>query len=150
MAKMNKLLAWVGLVMAGISSLSSPSYAWRLIEADEVSIKYRDFVHPGRNAYIYPEPLKDGVALNLNTTFLDLFYWNSTIDALTTPAKYEFVSLTTEVGLRVTENIQIFFQHFSGHLLDREQSYLGKYPVNDSVGFNLILYSAGKRRETVF
>lgn len=130
--------------------ISFQAFGWQLIELDELSLKYRHFVHPGRNPIIWPEPLNDGVDINLHTSIADVFYWNSTVFSLTTPAKYEAVGLKTQLGLRLTSWLQPFFEHTSTHLLDRAHSYMPKFPVEDSVGINLILYSRAGERWSVF
>lgn len=52
--------------------------------------------------------------------------------------QFRYVSFDSELGINLTPNYQIFYRHYSGHMLD--SNYGIKYPEENSVGirFNIV------------
>lgn len=122
-----------------------------LLRVDELSIDYKNYAilnDKARNLLIYPEHPKEGINLNLNLSLVEVCYWNSTIESLTTSAKYQGIGLETRLGVRLSEGFDFGVWHHSQHTLDRSPN-IDKFPSEDALELKLYLIG-GKNRNTLF
>lgn len=129
---------------------------YRLIELEQFSLSFtkfgcnRDHQTPDLDCYEYRGRVATEFDLRL---FNDWLYWNNRVHGEGTEAKFETMGWHYELGLDLGK-IQLFWEHHSRHVLDREQPYYWderrdtwrqvKYPVEDSYGVRLIFYRRDK------
>lgn len=125
---------------------------YHIIDLKELSIDYKNYAmvnKNARNSLIYPEPPKEAINVNINMDFATYFYWNNVIESLTTDGQYRSIGLQTQIGVRLSEHLELGYYHHSQHLIDRQHSYMDKYPVEDAVQIKLYLYKSNNR-ESIF
>lgn len=64
-------------------------------------------------------------------------YTKSKVTSEYSSSQFRHVSFDAELGLRITNNYEIYYRHYSGHMLD--SNYGIKYPEENSVGIRLNL-----------
>lgn len=116
---------------------------------DEVSINYKNFIGETRHPLFLHSKQKEEVNLNLNTTFVNVFYFNNTIHSQTDSSQYKVVGWNLFLGARVFRSLDLQVEHFSKHLLDESYSVM-RFPVENSVGFTWYLYRNDKQKESIF
>ncbi len=124
---------------------------FKLIDLDEVKISYTSFFPGGRDPLISYNGLPDRspdkqLDLHIDSTIANYLYWNSTVHSLTDQYastgksdQFRVIGLHMTVGLRLTNFLDVYYDHFSQHMLDTNYVY-GGFPVTDGIGFNLYLY----------
>jgi hypothetical protein len=147
---MIRRVAWT-ILLALTAYPSKPASAMDLKpwELREASIEWKHFVSPGRDPLLFPEIHKDGLNLNVDIDVLKWAYWNNTVGSLSTASQYRAIWLHTELGVRLSSYVDFEFSHTSTHLLDREQSLLPRYPVEDSVVLKLYLIRPSQSAPTL-
>lgn len=114
--------------------------AWTPIQLKEAYVTYDRFLHPGRSALIYPEGMKEGLALDLNNRVLVFGYLEARVHALTTSSQYRSVGLVLRMGVEPVKWLQVGVRHHSQHLLERQHAFMNRFPVEDSLEVRLYLY----------
>jgi hypothetical protein len=153
-----KLSAKITLLLYGIFILwcvfdSTCSKADDFIQLDELSIDYRDYAlvnDKARNLLIYPESPKEGINLNINTTFVSYVYWNSTIESLTTSSQYRGIGLQSSLGIRLNNYIDVGMWHHSQHVLDRVSGDMPNFAEEDAIQLKVYLYRKDKGKDSIF
>lgn len=94
------------------------------------------------------------VATEFDLTILKYGFWRNEVHGEGTQAKFMTIGWHWEMGIRLTDQIEIYHDHHSRHVLDREQRYEWreashtwapiKYPVEDSYGIRIIFYERKK------
>lgn len=138
-----RIVSGIVILQAVLGLWLSEANAWELISLRDLSINYRHYglVNPnGRDSLLYPEPPKEGVDVLINTSLLDVFYWDSEIESLTTDGQYRSIGLETRLGVNLTSYWTLGFYHHSQHLLDRHHSFMDKFPVADALETRIYLY----------
>lgn len=131
-----------GYVRAEHSNLRSPAdlkvLNLRTLYVD--SAKYVGSVLPWIPAYSIPN-----YSLDLHVD-LDLFdrlaFLNSMVHSMTDDTQFRLVGLQFRAGVHLHRTIDIYYEHYSQHLLDVAPSGSNVY---DSVGIRLYLYRDGKQ-----
>lgn len=139
------LTIWAHGALVGLSE----AQAWELLELSELSVDYHRYRRGGRDMLLYPEIPKERINTNIHTTVLEFLHWDSTILAQTTDAQYRSIGLETRISLSVSKYIDVFMEHQSLHLIDRDHSYMERFPVTDTVGVKIYLFRNNKQRETL-
>lgn len=116
---------------------------------DEVSINYKRFIGETRHPLFLHSKQKEEVNLNLNTTVLNVFYFNNTVHSQTDSSQYKVVGWNLFLGARVFRSLDLQVEHFSKHLLDESYSVM-RFPVENSIGFKWYLYRNDKQKESIF
>lgn len=62
-------------------------------------------------------------------------YMTNKISTEVDDSQFRYVALDSELGLKPTSNIELYYRHYSGHALD--SVYKTRYPSDDSVGFRI-------------
>jgi hypothetical protein len=131
-----------------------------LVELNEVSIDYKDYFAGGYDPLITGNGIGDrglgkGIELNVNTDVLSVFFFNNRVHTMTDEitsgngaGQFRTVGWQFQLGLRVSKMfpLDIYYEHHSQHLLDTPG--VQHFPVNDSVGLKLTLFSK-RRREAL-
>ena len=137
-----------------LEELSKSKY--RLLELEQFSLKFarfgcnRDLQTPNLDCYEYVGRVAAEFDLRLLNDWL---YWNNEVHGEGTRSKFETMGWHYELGLDLGK-VQLFWEHHSRHVMDREQPYYwddpisswhqAKYPVEDSYGIRLIFYRRDK------
>ncbi len=129
-----------------------------LVQLKEVAVDYKDFVSGGYDPLINSNGLlgrEMGTELNLtlDTDVLSVFYFNNRIHGMTDelpgvgPGQFRTVGWQFQYGLRLSPALDIYYEHHSQHLLDTPG--ISHYPVNNSIGVKLILFTTGRREALI-
>lgn len=144
------------LIVSGFFAAACNAREFSLIELEEVKITYMSFFPGGRDPLISYNGLPDRspgkqLDLRIDTTVANYFYWTNTVHSLTDQyastgheGQFRVVGLNMILGLRVASFLDIYYYHFSKHLLDAVYAP-GGFPVVDSIGFNLYLFRKDKK-----
>lgn len=135
-----------------ILALLLSAQAARGLDVREVGINYRRFVMTN---YMLETPgfdPKESVNLTLDVDLLGPLYWNNTVRTITDDGAYRFVSWNFFLGARILPNLNVEFEHRSGHLLDHgDEDYPdGHFPVEDSIGLQWVIHSSEEKPVTLF
>lgn len=148
------ILIAVTVILASLLALRSEAAdTFTNFHLDEVSLDYKNFAwinDHARNSLIYPEHPKESINLNIDTTFLSYFLWNSTIESLTTDGQYRGIGLETRIGVRLSEAFDVSYYHHSQHLIDRQHSFMDRYPVEDAIEIKFYLLRKDTNKESLF
>lgn len=118
----------------------------------EVSIDYRSYFPGGTDAILKTtnipnQQLDKKLDLHVNMDVLEYLYWDNMISSTTDKypnggGQFRVVGWNFRFGIRITNNIQLGYFHYSQHLLD----VLGTqhFPVEDAIQFKITIY----RRES--
>jgi hypothetical protein len=156
--KRSKLWARMALAAvigyAALLALMPEADAFDIIKLDSLSVEYRKIDKSARDPLFYNSTPKESVDLVMNMDILRYFFWDNRVHSMTNSAKYEMVGWNPTLGLRLLETksgvgLEVLYEHYSKHLLDDVYPYQ-KFPVQDSIGFNLYIYRARPGRPAVF
>jgi len=117
-------------------------YNYRLLDVEYFDMRYQQFDH-NRDPYA---PEYDGkwayrAAADFRLNFMESIYWDNTLhtEALRSgPVKT--VGWRWELGLRLSNNIDLFHEHHSRHIMEEDRdSRNGSnvFPVEDSYGLRI-------------
>ncbi len=142
------LLFWFG--MHCFATLADAD-EFHLIQLEEVRVDYMNFLPGGRDPLLSYNGLPNRAPgkeldVHIDSTIANYFYWNnmihSTTDVYTDTRKddqFRVIGLNMELGVRLTSWLDVYYWHYSQHLLDTTYAY-GGFPVLDAVGIHLYLY----------
>jgi hypothetical protein len=140
------------LVVLAIGTLLHGCSAYAAVEPFKMQrtyINYKDILKNGHN------PLMTGgsvatkeINLHLDTDVFKYFYYNNMIWSLWDQHQVRWIGWNFKIGARVLPFLDLQYEHFSKHILDKEYPFRWpegqRFPVEDSIGFNLYLYRADK------
>lgn len=129
-----------------LSSLNT--YAFDLIETDEVSVQYKSFKSGSRDPLFWDSHPNQELTLKVNTTFLKYFFWNNEVHGATDENQFHTVGWHYQVGLRPFSWLDVQMEHHSQHILDNAYPY-GGFPVQDSLGVTIYLVGGKDRRKAL-
>lgn len=149
------------LLLLLIFLLSSPIQAseFRLIDLDEVLIDYVNFFPKSYNPLINNNGLSNRELgkefdLTISTTLIQYGYMRGLIHSLSDSfidthkdGQFREVGLNLELGIRIAPFLDIYYWHYSQHVLDIQTPW--HFPVEDGIGIHLYLYSKD-RKESIF
>lgn len=130
------------------------------IQLEQVYVGYKSFFPGGTSYLITNNGLPDReigkeISLHVDAKFLEVFYWHTlvhgTSDLYSETGKggqFRAVGLQMELGLRFTSFLDLEYHHHSQHVLDQVGPF--HFPVEDSIGFNLYLYRAKSKPDSLF
>lgn len=149
-----KLLIIISLF---ISQLAFADDDFHLLDLNEIKLTYIDYFPGGRDPIISNNGLPNrepGKLLDasITTDVLKYGYWRSLVHSETDSyvdtkkdGQFRLVGLNMEIGVHVTPAIDVFYWHYSKHLLDTTSDNIGGFPVEDGVGINITIFSKNKR-----
>lgn len=152
---MNRLLLLISLFISEVAWANRWAHL-RLLDLEQTSLTIakfgcnRDLQTPDIGCYQY----RGRVAIEFDLRLLnDWLYWNNRVHGEGTDGQFQTVGWYYELGLDLGK-VQLFWQHHSRHVMDREQPYYwderretwkrAKFPVEDSYGIRLIFYKRDK------
>lgn len=151
--KLIKLLLFgilFGFILSFICSLGHCD----IVTLDSLYVDYKDYAilnDKNRDLLVYPEPAKEGVNLGLDTSILGVGYFNSQIEGTTTSAQYRGVGLQLQIGIRLSDYLDVGYYHHSQHTLDRPSGDIPRFAVEDAIELKIYIYRAHKSQEdTIF
>jgi len=127
------------LLLFLIVLLTSISKASSIIEVDNLYFEVEKTVSTNRG-YTLPENTTPKNNFNLGLNLSDkwsVLYLNSEISSTTTKSQFGYVGLDSELGLNTTIGLQLYYRHFSGHLLDATSE--DRFPEENVIGVRLNL-----------
>ena len=149
------LVAFFGMFILGLVSTLLSECRAEFIELDKLSVEYRDYFDGGSdplitNNGIPNRTLGKGLDFNLDTNIFSVLYWNNKVHSMTDEivnsggkGQFRAIGWKFDLGVRATPYLNIYYRHHSQHLLDASLPY--HFPVNDSVGIELIIFSKNKK-----
>lgn len=94
---------------------------------------------------------------DFNLRILEVFYWDNQVHTEGVAAKVETVGWHWELGLHITDQIDIFHEHHSRHRMDdttpidfNKDGKPDKFPVEDSYGIKFIFYMNPEPHRSLF
>lgn len=131
--------------------LTKATRADDFIEVDKLSVNYRLFRREGIEPMITYDGLNrqldKGLNLNLDTTIMGYVYWNSSVltmtdyDPVAKYGQFRTIGLQMQLGLRITEWLDVGYFHLSRHLMDTPQVNGQSFQQTDALELTLKLYS---------
>lgn len=111
----------------------------QLVTLKEVYVDYAQYLS-GHTPYLNAGQIPhERLNLNVNIELLDdWLYMNNTVHSLTDQSQFRFMGWEYELGINVYDYVHIYYQHFSGHLLD--DTYQWPSPLDNTIGVKLYLY----------
>jgi hypothetical protein len=113
---------------------------------DELKLDYQrfDWINPkSRVAWVYPDAPKEQISLGMKLALYEFAFSDATILSMTDSSQFRGVGLNERLGVHLSDYVDLYLEHQSLHVLDREQSVMSGFPEQDSVGVSIYLY---KRR----
>lgn len=112
------------------------------VEVDKLYIETEKMTSTNRGYYLpkNSEP-KYNFNLGLNMTDgLGILYSDNKISSTTDQSQFRYISLDTEFGLNTTIGLQIYYRHYSGHMLDAYEQGSERFPQENVIGirFNIL------------
>ena len=139
------------MLLVSILLYMEKTYAGDVLDLKELSIEYKNYSVLSdyqRVALIYPDAPKDGLDVNINSTLLRYFGWDSKVHSVTDDGQYRGIGLQMAGYLNLTQEFSFGWQHHSQHVLDREHAFM-RFPAEDLLFVKIYLY-APRFREALF
>jgi hypothetical protein len=156
-----KYAALVCLILGALALFASRGDAaeWKLLELKDATIEYKDFLPGGYRATLNGNGLVDRtlgkeVVLYLNADLFRYFYFNNRVHGGTdqvvgtTRGQFRDVGWNFQLGFRPTKFLSLQYEHHSQHMLDYATP--GRFPVEDSIGFQIHFFRDPTPSATVF
>lgn len=96
------------------------------IEAERATMVNRNYFFKDRDQRRY------SLNLGLNLDITEDFFFNSLVTSMTDKNQFRFVGLDFDTGYRILHGFEVYFKHFSGHILD--DTYDEGFPQDNSIG----------------
>ena len=149
---MNKILLSLIILLFPITSQAR---TFKLFEVNEINLEHKIFLPGSRYPLITNNGLGNNLEkelnLNLNIDVLKYGYFNNHIHSMTdiSPGanygQFRLIGWNFHIGIRLTNFLNIEYEHFSQHLLDAQFPY--DFPLQNSVNIKLFLYKKEKCKE---
>ncbi len=113
-----------------------------VMEVDKLYIETEKMVRTNRGYYVPDNSIPKNnfnLGLNLKDRFKGIFYVNSLISTTTDESQFRYIALDTEVGIDTTIGIDVYFRHYSGHMLDSYDRSNTRFPEENVVGLRFYL-----------
>lgn len=146
------LLGWIGLfAIALLFSEPADAHEWKLAELSDVNLHYKHFFPGGRDPLFIHDHPKEELDFHINTDVLRYGFVNTQLHTMTNDSQYHVVGMHLEIGVRVAPALEVFYEHFSKHVLDEPDfnNGLPRYPVEDSISLRIFFYRNPANREAV-
>ena len=83
------------------------------------------------------ETTEDYVNLKFDLDIYKKIYWNNKISTEVTNKQFRHISWDFEAGVSATKNIDVYYRHYSGHVLDYTQT--NRFNQENSIGIRFKL-----------
>jgi len=107
------------------------------VKIGDVYIEGKHFTH-ARTPLLQQNGLngpKQELNLQVDSVLFSYFYFNNRIHSQTDERQFRVVGWNFKLGISIWRNLDVEYEHFSRHLLDRNPAF--DFPVQDSIGFRL-------------
>jgi hypothetical protein len=149
------------LLLLSLLALTPVVNADEIITLDKLNIEYLRYSPEGVDPFLTYDGLPNkalgyGLNLKMETTILSYLYWNSTVlsetdeDLATGWGQYRTIGLEMQVGIRLTQWLDVGYYHLSRHLMDTPQPNGQAFQRMDALQFTLKLYDNKKIHEPVW
>lgn len=123
-----------------------------VLELDDVYIDYKVFSGETRSPYLWlpgleGHSLQNELNLNIDTTFLEHFYFDNTIHSLN-DGDYRLIGWNWRFGLHLTDWIDFGWWHFSEHYTDFTSP--NGFPLQNAWQLKIYLYRSKLPRKGLF
>jgi hypothetical protein len=118
-----------------------------ILKLRSLNIKYNNYFDGSRHPIVTSQP-KEALSINLDTDFLEYFFFNNKVHAVTDNGQYRLVGWNSLIGFRPFESLDVFYEHHSQHLLDTQGER--KFPSEDSWGITIHIFREKHRPESMF
>jgi nuclear transport factor 2 (NTF2) superfamily protein len=149
-----KLVMIILLLLAGTSSAAyaEEEASGPMLALDRFSLKIMRFTcnKEMQTPDISCDDYLGRTAAEFDLSLLKYGFWRNEIHGEGTRAKFMTIGWHWELGIRLGSQVEVFWDHHSRHVMDREQPYYwsdtqqawrqGSYPVEDSYGIRIIFY----------
>lgn len=120
-----------------------------ILKLQEFTFNYKRFADNNHAPYFADNARqKDAVAFNAQADIGPYLFWNQEVHGESDPGQFHSIGYHFWLGARVTQNIDLQYEHHSQHLLDSSRT--DHFPVEDSVGVTLYLFKADKNRNALW
>jgi hypothetical protein len=119
-----------------ILTSASASYG---VELKELSVDYGRYLDGSYSLFVAAP--KERLNLNLDLGFLKYGYVKNVIHSMTDSGQFRLVGWQYQVGAHLGDHVDVYFEHFSRHLLDTQQL---RFPQENLVGVKLHIYRRDK------
>lgn len=144
------------LVTLLLLTLATPASAWHLVELEELTFTGAKLGSPSRDpmAPQYTDKWEYRGTLSWRFNILGPLYWDNKAHLETAVSSPRTVGWWWMAGLRITPQLDLFWEHHSRHILDQpnpsEYQYESRtsrnFPVEDSYGVALRIWEAPRGR----
>ncbi len=135
------IAVWVALCLIASASQASE---YHLIDTREVYVNAKQFLPNGYSPYMSQgSELNKGIDLHIKTDVLVVGYVDQMVWSLIDQSQFRWVGWNYKIGIRTLSFLDIEYEHFSRHVLDRTNPFMtygARFPVEDSIGVNIYLY----------
>ena len=101
-----------------------------------------------RSLNIPGDALTSRLNLNVNTNLMVYGFWNNEIHSATDNSQFREVGYKTNLGIRLTDYLDVSFYHHSQHVLDSVSSF--GYETEDGVQIDIYLFSKERKNKGIF
>lgn len=136
-----RYLALLALFLCSIGQANDLS-EWHLVEMDKTYIDYMHFTYaaePFFQPYYTPTTRLD---LHVDLKLLDdAMFFNNMVHTETDQTQFRSVGWNYRLGVHLGDSVDLYFEHYSIHLLDAIPQFDYKY---DAIGVRIYLYKGSK------
>jgi hypothetical protein len=120
-----------------------------MFSLQEVKASYIGLLY-GIDPLIPDQHVSSRYNLNVNADVLTYGFWNSQIQSATDNAQFREVGLLMNIGVRVTDYLDISLYHHSEHVLDSPYVLPGGFPTESGVEVDIYLFSKNRKNKGAF
>lgn len=120
---------------------------FKILDLEQVRVGYKNFIF-ARDPMFWDSTPKEQININIETSLMKYGFWNSFVHGTTDESQYKRIGLQMELGVRISNSLEVSYKHHSQHMLDCTYPYQ-RFPVEDSVGVYLYLFRKDKK-ESIF
>ena len=111
-----------------------------VIKVNNLYVETEKLVNTNRGYYV-PKGSAPKYNFNVGMNFIDglgIIYLDNEISSTVDQSQFRYVALDNELGINTTIGIQIYYRHYSGHMLDAVNA--DRFPEENVIGlrFNII------------
>lgn len=128
-------------------SLVTEARSGDMFETREVFMTVKNYTPNSHSPFMTDgSTLNKGLNLTIQTDFLKYLYSKNVVWSLADQHQFRWIGWNYNLGARILPFLEVEYEHFSKHILDKEYPYKnqGRFPVEDSVNVNFYFYRRDK------
>ena len=118
-------------------------------EVNEVSVEYKSFVGANRDPLFYNSTPNNELNLNVNLTLNSYLFMDNQVHSMTNESQYYLVGWHYKLGAHITDDLDLYYEHFSQHILDNSYPYMS-FPLENAIVIKYNLLKSDKERKSFF